>query len=158
LEVSEQQLQEMIAAAVEAKTAELRAEVESTVENARDHERMAQLSMAAQEGAVMHMDPGVGYEFAVIPLDKVDFNPLSRRPEEELDSEHIGIRQLAKDIETRGGLSRPLLVYRKGERYMLVKGSRRLAALRRLGEELAHAYILPAKPPMSVEETWVNGY
>ena len=150
-----------VAQAVEAKTDQLRAEARSEVEVREEHVKIEQMSKAANEPLVMHYDSGRGYEYAVIHLDRVDFNPLSRRNPEELDPDNAALRELIEEIAHRGGLNRPLLVYRQKDkegRYMLVKGSRRLAALRAMGEETSYAYILPAKPPIDMEERWVNGY
>lgn len=153
-----EEIQALVDKAIAAKTDELRSEVRAELDHQNEHERMTMMSKAANEGNRLYMDPGTGYEYAIIPLDKVDYNPLSRRSKDELDPKSPGMKKLQEDIKAKGGLNRPLLVYRKGDRYMLVKGSRRLAALRAMGEELNHAYILPAKPPMDMEENWVNGY
>lgn len=153
-----EEIQELINQAVAAKTEELRVEVRAELDHQNEHERMTMMAKAANEGNRLYMDPGSGYEYAIIPLDKVDFNPLSRRTEDELNPESPSIQRLQKDIQSKGGLNRPLLVYRKDDRYILVKGARRLIALKSMGEELQHAYILPAKPPLDMEENWVNGY
>lgn len=147
-----------VADAVAAHAEAIRAEIEAQVEEQQAAVKAQQLGKAAGEGTRLHMDPGAGYEFAMIPLDRVDFNPLSLRKEDELTADAPGIPELAQEIQQRGGLLRPLLVYRKDDRYMLVKGARRLVALRSLGEEIVHAYILPAKPPIGMEGSWVNGY
>lgn len=162
LSITREELNAMINAAVDAKAEAIRAEITTEVETQLSGERAEQLGSAINESAVIRMDPGTGYEYALVNLDLIDNNPVSRRTPEELLPEDPGIQELIRQIVLRGGLTRPLLVYRqKGEaegRYMLVKGHRRLAALRAMGQELVHAYILPAKPPLSMEERWVNGY
>lgn len=153
------EIQDLIDAAVTAKTAELRAELAATVEETQTRERMQVLNAAAYETTRLYTDPGTGYEYALIHLNTIEYNPISRRTEEELSPDDVGIKTLVEEIKLRGGLVRPLLVYRKGDnKYMLVKGARRLAALRAMNEEMAHAYILPAKPPLGMEQSWVNGY
>ena len=140
------------------KTEEIRREIESQVEQQEEVRQTEFLSKAAHEGIKMHVDPGNGYEFALIPIDKIHHNSLSKRTKKELDPTNPSIKKLAEEIQARGGLLRPLLVYRKDGEYVLVKGHRRLSALKFLEEELTRAYILPAKPPMDVLERWVNGY
>jgi hypothetical protein len=158
LEISQEDLKQMIESAVEAKAQSIRSSIEAEIESLGISEKQAYLSKAASEGSVLHTDPGNGYEFAVINLSKIEFNEYSRRTPDELDPETDGIKELATEIKAKGGLVRPLLVYRKDDGYVLVKGARRLVALRSMGEELTHAYILPAKPPFGIEDTWVNGY
>lgn len=158
MEITEKQLQDMITAAISSKTEELTAAVQSQVERQLETEKGRNLNKAIQEGVQLYMDPGNGYEFAIVPLSKIDFNPLSRRTADELDPKSMGIKKLKKDIQVKGGLNRFPLVYRKDDRYVLIKGAKRVVALRELGEELTHAWILPAKPPMDMEEGWVNGY
>lgn len=162
MELTQEELQAAIDSAVQAAitahTAELRSEIQAQAEAQNSNEKAELLNSAVNEGAILYMDPGTGYEYALVHLDKIDYNPLSRRSEDELDPNSASIQALKADIVKAGGLTRKLLVYRKGDRYMLVKGARRLAALRALDEEITHAYILPAKPPIDMEERWVNGY
>lgn len=153
-----EEIQALVDEAVAVKTDELRDEIEAKLRREQDIERGDSLNKAIKEGVQLYMDPGSGYEFAIIPLDKIDYNPVSRRSEEELDPESEGIKELQEQIKSKGGLLRFPLVYRKNDRYVLVKGARRIAALRGLEEELIHAWILPGKPPMDMEERWVNGY
>lgn len=154
----EEQIQQAVKSALTAKEEEIEARLRSQMEREQEKLKMSVVGTALNEGSQLYLDPGTGYEFALVSLDKIDFNPLSRRTEEELSPDAPGIKQLIEDIKKKGGLNRPLLVYRKNNRYMLVKGAKRLAALRAMGEELNHAYILPAKPPIDMEERWVNGY
>lgn len=153
-----EEIQALINEAVAAKTEELRDELEAKLRREHDVERGDSLNKAIKEGVQLYMDPGSGYEFAIIALSKIDYNPVSRRTKEELDPQSEGIKTLKKEIKAKGGLNRFPLVYRKDDRYMLIKGAKRVAALKSLGEELTHAWILPAKPPMDMEERWVNGY
>lgn len=154
----EQQIKEAVAAALSAKEEEIEARLRSEMEREQEKLKMSIVGTALNEGSQLYMDPGTGYEFAIVNLDHIDFNPLSRRTKEELAPDSPGIKQLIEDIKKKGGLNRPPLVYRKGDRYMLIKGARRVAALRAMGEQLNHVYILPAKPPIDMEERWVNGY
>lgn len=157
-----EELQQVVSAAVEAKVEAIRATVEGEVERQLTKERGEMLAKAADTGERLFTDPGTDFQYALVNLDLIDFNPVSRRTQADLDPNNPDLDPLKEEILHRGGLFRPLLVYRrKGEsegRYMLVKGARRLAALRALGEELTHCYILPAKPPLGQEERWVNGY
>jgi len=167
VEVTEEQLQAMVDRAVQdAMAARTQQLVEQAVQAKNDEiqERVLEatrakaMSDAASVDVRMEVDSGTGYQYALINLDLIDYNRLSRRTEEELDPNSISVKKLAKDIEVQGGIIRPLLVYRQNGRYILVKGHRRLAALRSLNEEVTRAYILPAKPPIGDEEQWVNGY
>lgn len=157
-----EEIQNLVDTAVSAKEAEIEARLRAELEREQEKLKMQIASTALNEGSHLYLDPGSGYEFCMVSLDKIDYNPLSRRTPEELEPENDGIKSLIRDIKRKGGLNRPLLVYReKGEnegRYMLIKGARRLAALRAMGEELTHAYVMPAKPPIDMEERWVNGY
>ena len=58
-----------------------------------------------------------------IPVDKIDSNPF--QPRKEFDEEKLS--ELADSIRKRG-LLQPLLVRKKGERFQLVAGERRLRA------------------------------
>lgn len=147
-----------VAQALSAREHEIEARLRAELEREQEKLKMEIASTALNEGSHLYMDPMSGYSFCMIPLEKIDYNPLSRRTEEELKEDSEGIKKLVVDIKKKGGLNRPLLVYRKNDRYMLVKGARRLAALRAMGEELTHAYVMPAKPPIDMEERWVNGY
>lgn len=156
MEVTEEQLAEMIAKAVEEKASAIRSEIETQIEVQQEQEHMRMINAAAWERERVAVDPGTGYQYATIELAKVQYNPMSKRTKEELQPDKV--QDLAEDIKAKGGLIRPLLVYRKDDGYVLVKGARRLAALRSMGEESVHAYILPMKPPFAQEESWVNGY
>lgn len=116
----------------------------------------------ANNGLLLTQDTGSGYTYALVEVSRILHNPKSLRTPEELDPQSEGIQALAADIQGRGALVRPLLVYRLKEAeegyYRLVKGARRLAAMHALGEELVQAYVLPVKPPLGMEEIWVNGY
>lgn len=65
-----------------------------------------------------------------IPLDIIDANP--NQPRKSFDDERI--RSLSESIRTDGVLQ-PVVVRRKGERYELVMGERRLKAARLAGVE-----------------------
>lgn len=150
----EQLVEERIAAAVSEAVEKTRQEMEEKIVL----ERMHLMDPTHTEGATLLLDNGVGYTYAHVPLDKIASNPLSERAESDLDPETLAMQELITGIRASGGLNRSLLVYRKDDGYMLVKGARRVAALRAMGEEVAPAYIMPYKPPEAMEREWVNGY
>lgn len=147
--------------AVDRTTAEVTERLQANFDTVLDHKEMTYADPTKTDGAVYETDPGTGYAFGFIALEDIDFNPRSKRSAAELKPSADELAPLVQDVEARGGIVRPLLVYRNKKqpgRYVLVKGHRRVAALRALDEELVQAYIMPAKPPAALEEEWVNGF
>lgn len=139
---------------------EVEERVKNNYETAMEHFHMNMADPTKADGAIYQMDNGKGYVFGMIEIENVDYNPISNRTEEELAPDAPDLQPLKDDIVARGGVVRPILVYRdkKNEgRYILIKGARRIAALKALDEELVQAYIMPAKPPPGLEDDWVNG-
>ncbi len=147
--------------AVDKTTIEITERLKNDYETRLEHELMVINDPTKTDGAVYETDSGEGYAFGMIEIDLIDYNPKTDRTEDELSKDSEDLAPLIADVEKRGGIIRPLLVYRnkkKPGRYVLIKGHRRLAALKALDEELVQAYIMPAKPPASLEDQWVNGF
>lgn len=66
--------------------------------------------------------------YAEIPVNQIDPNPY--QPRKEVDPEHID--ELARSIRAEG-LLQPIVVRKRGERYQLIAGERRLRAFESLG-------------------------
>jgi len=78
-------------------------------------------------------------EFSLVPIEKIDTNRLNPRrvfPDPELDS-------LCKSIVRIGGIVVPLIAFRKGDRFVLLDGERRLKAAKRLGIKEVPLNIMP---------------
>ena len=88
---------------------------------------------AREEGAF----PGRG--FVDLDVSLVDTSPW--QPRQDFDEEKL--QELADSIREQG-LVQPVVVRRKGGRYELVAGERRLRAVRRLGEERIPAVLMEA--------------
>lgn len=69
-----------------------------------------------------------GAEVVRIPIESIDPNPF--QPRQEMDS--VELAQLAESLATHG-LLQPIVVRRRGPRYQLVAGERRLRAARMAG-------------------------
>lgn len=149
--VTPSELKAMVAAAV--------AEAMGPIDSEVAQDKAAMLDVGADESVRIHEDPGSGFAHAMIPLSLIDFNDLRQRPAEELEADHPQVQELKESyLSTGGKLFRKILVYRKDDRYMLLKGHVRVAALRAAGEDLIMAYIMPYKPPRAQEIDWVNGF
>ncbi|MCR2063351.1 ParB/RepB/Spo0J family partition protein [Campylobacter helveticus] len=75
-----------------------------------------------------------------IPLTKIDLNPY--QPRKHFDEE--ALKELANSIEEYG-LIQPIIVLKKGERYVLVAGERRLRASKILGLKTILAFVADAE-------------
>ncbi|HEG3195067.1 TPA: ParB/RepB/Spo0J family partition protein [Campylobacter upsaliensis] len=75
-----------------------------------------------------------------IPLVKIDLNPY--QPRKHFDEEALG--ELANSIKEYG-LIQPIIVLKKGERYVLVAGERRLRASQILGLKSILAFVADVK-------------
>lgn len=73
-------------------------------------------------------EPQPGERVSQIPVEQIDANPF--QPRKRFDDEHL--RELADSIRTDGVLQ-PVVVRRRGDRYELVMGERRLQAARLAG-------------------------
>lgn len=77
----------------------------------------------------MHAAPALTRTLSTLPLDLIDTEPQIRM-RNGFDKESI--RQLADSIE-RNGLLQPILVAKVGERFRVIAGHRRVAAMRFIG-------------------------
>ncbi|MCR2038648.1 ParB/RepB/Spo0J family partition protein [Campylobacter helveticus] len=75
-----------------------------------------------------------------IPLTKIDLNPY--QPRKHFNEE--ALKELANSIEEYG-LIQPIIVLKKGERYVLVAGERRLRASKILGLKTILAFVADAE-------------
>ena len=75
-----------------------------------------------------------------IPLTKIDLNPY--QPRKHFDEE--ALKELANSIKEYG-LIQPIIVLKKGERYVLVAGERRLRASKILGLKTILAFVADAE-------------
>ncbi len=78
--------------------------------------------------SVASPDPQPGEKVAQIPLEEIDANPF--QPRKRFDDDRL--KELADSIRTDGVLQ-PVVVRRRGNRYELVMGERRLQAARLAG-------------------------
>lgn len=150
-----------VQAAVEKAVAETAERLQVNYDTATEHLLMTVNDPTKLDGAALQGDSGEGFVYGFIAVDAIDYNRLTKREEADLAADAADLQPLVEDVAARGGIIRPLLVYRNKKepgRYVLVKGHRRLAALKALGEELVQAYVMPAKPPLAMEEEWVNGF
>ncbi len=83
----------------------------------------------AEKSAARHPKKAVsrGEGIVEIPLDQLEDSPYQLR--HDMDSDALG--ELTRNIE-ENGLLNPILVRRKGDKYEVISGHRRLAAYRRL--------------------------
>lgn len=83
----------------------------------------------------MHTAPAITHSLSTLPLDLIDTEPQIRMRNGFDDQ---SIRELADSIQ-RNGLLQPILVTKTGDRYRVIAGHRRLAAMKFAGFEATPA-------------------
>ena len=76
---------------------------------------------------------------AKLPIEKIDADPGYIRSE----THHDEVQTLTESISAAGAICQPVLVYKNGDRYILVNGHKRLGAANRLEHDSVPAIILP---------------
>src|SRR2546426_6078236 len=89
----------------------------------------------------------VSYRLKEIPIKKIQV--WKEAQARKLDRE--GISELAKSIKTEG-LQNPPMVQKEGNRYLLMSGQRRLAALKRLGAKKIPVLVLARKTEYEIPD------